>query len=121
MGAALLAGCVSEESPIPPSAELRAAPSIVIMNVGDSSQVTVEAFVGNDPESVRWSIGTVGAGLRVSVDSTFGQMYIGEQLTLPDKSPTRRFQITLTDSVETYFVVGGGTASLSIPVKPTRP
>jgi hypothetical protein len=116
-GLSLLSGCVGGYDPTP-SAELQADPSILIMELGDTTTVTVEAFVGNEPESVRWSLGTVGNGLAVSEDTTYGRVYIGGHLALPTHSHSRRYEVTVTDTTATFFVVGGGTASLTIPVNP---
>lgn len=121
LGLLLVTGCVSDPDLGPPPAEIKSDPSILILGVGETKNVIVEAFVGNQPESVSWSIGTTGAGLDVVEDSTYGTVYVGNELTLPPESHSRRFVVTMHDSVETSFVISGGTGIVTIPVRPPTP
>ena len=117
----LAMGCVSEVDLGPPDAEIRSDPSILVLGTGESRTVTVDAFVGNEPESVRWSIGQVGSGLVVVEDTTYGRSYVGNVLTLPTHSHSRRFEVTMHDSVPSSFVISGGTGIVTIPVRPPMP
>jgi hypothetical protein len=114
-------GCVDEFDLGPLDAEIRSDPSILILGLGESRTVTVEAFVGNEAESVRWSIGVVGSGLEVLEDTTYGRSYVGDVLTLPTHSHSRRFEVTMHDTVATSFVISGGTGIVKIPVRPPVP
>jgi hypothetical protein len=117
----LITGCVADFEPGPPAAEIRSSPSILYMGPGETETVLVEAFVGNEPESVRWSIGTMGAGLTVVEDTSYGQVYVGERLALPTRSHSRRYEVTMSDTVQTSFVISGGTGVVTIPVRPLAP
>ncbi len=121
VGILLAAACVREVDLGPPTAEVRSDPSIVILDNGESRLVTVEAFLGNEPESVRWRVGQRGAGLDVVEDSTYGSRYVGDRLTLPARSHSRRYEVTMRDSVATAFVISGGTGVITIPVRPPAP
>ena len=117
----LLAGCLEQDFEGPLDAEIRSDPSILIMGVGESSTVTVEAFVGNEPETVRWSIGNVGDGLLVVEDTSYGKAYVEGNLVLPERSHSRRYEVTMNGSAETSFVISGGTGIVTIPVRPPAP
>ena len=121
LGVLLLSGCLEQDYTGPLAAEIRSDPSILVLGVGESRTVTVEAFVGNEPESVRWSIGTVGAGLTVAEDTSYGKTYVGGELVLPTQSHSRRYEVTMNDSAETSFVISGGTGIVTIPVRPPVP
>jgi hypothetical protein len=117
----LVSGCLERDYTGPRAAEVRSDPSILVLGVGESRTVTVEAFVGNEPESVRWSIGNVGAGLVVVEDTTYGRSYVGTELVQPSESHSRRFEVTMSNSVATSFVISGGTGIVTIQVKPPVP
>jgi hypothetical protein len=117
----LVSACLERDYTGPLAAEIRSDPSILVLGVGESRTVTVEAFVGNEPESVRWSIGNVGAGLTVAEDTSYGRTYVGGELVLPAQSHSRRFEVTMNDSAETSFVISGGTGIVTIPVRPPVP
>lgn len=121
LGLVLVTGCVREVDLGPPEAEIRSDPSILFLGVGEAKTVIVEAFRANEPESVHWGIGTTGAGLDVVEDSTYGRTYVGGQLTLPAQSHSRRFEVTMHDTVETSFVISGGTGVVTILVRPATP
>jgi hypothetical protein len=121
LGFLLVTGCVADFEPGPPAAEIRSSPSILYMGPGETEIILVEAFVGNEPESVRWSIGMTGAGLTVVEDTSYGRVYVGDRLALPDQSHSRQFEVTMSDTVETSFVISGGTGVVTIPVRPLAP
>jgi hypothetical protein len=114
-------GCVEELDLGPLDAEIRSDPSVLVLGVGETRTVTVGAFVGNEPESVRWSIGTVGNGLDVVEDTTYGRYYAGDQLIQPTQSHSRRYEVTMHDTLATSFVISGGTGVTIIPVNPPLP
>jgi hypothetical protein len=118
LGFFLLSGCVDTLDTGIPAAEIRSDPAILFLGNGESKTVTVEAFLGNEPESVRWSIGQLGAGIIVAEDTTYGRTYVGNVLTLPDRSHSRRYDVTMTDTLATAFVVSGGTGIVTISVRP---
>ena len=117
----LAIGCDSLDTGFLPEAEIRSDPSILILGVGEKQTVTVEAFLGNQQQSVTWNVGNVGAGLEVVEDSTYGTVYVGDKLTLLPQSHSRRFEVTMHDSVATSFVISGGTGVVTIPVNPAVP
>ena len=117
----LAIGCDSLDSGFIPEAEIRSDPSILILGVGEKQTVTVEAFLGNQQQSVTWNVGNVGAGLDVVEDSTYGTVYVGDKLTLLPQSHSRRYEVTMHDSVATSFVISGGTGVVTIPVNPAVP
>ena len=121
LGLVLVTGCLSEEYSGPLAAEIRSDPAILTLGVGETKAVIVEAFVGNEPESVRWNIGMVGNGVQVVVDSSYGVTYVGNELRLPQQSHSRRYNVTMTDTVETSFVISGGTGIATIQVRPIVP
>jgi hypothetical protein len=121
MGLLLATGCVNELDPGPLAAELRSDPSIMVMSSGETKTVIVEAFLGNQPESVAWNIGTVGAGLEVTEDSTYGTVFDGNELVLPPQSHSRRYEVTMNSGTATSFVISGGTGTITIPVNPPAP
>jgi hypothetical protein len=114
-------GCLGRDYTGPLPAEIRSNPSVLVMDAGETKTVTVEAFVGNDPHSVSWNIGTVGPGLVVVVDTTYGRSYVNGVLVLPSQSPSRRFEVTMNGVQETSFVISGGTGTATIPVHPPAP
>ena len=117
----LAIGCDTLDSGYIEQAEIRSDPSILILGVGETKTVTVEAFLGNQQRSVSWNVGNVGAGLDVVEDSSYGTVYVGNELTLPPHSHSRRFEVTMNDSVATSFVISGGTGIVTIPVNPAVP
>lgn len=121
LGILLTTACLSSDYTGPLSAQLRSDPSVLVMGPGETKSVTVEAFVGNDPQSVHWNIGTVGPGLVVAVDTTFGTSYVNGVLVLPAESPSRRFEVTMNEIQSTSFVISGGTGTLTIKVHPPTP
>ena len=116
-----LTGCLGRDYTGPLAAEIRSDPSVLIMDAGETKTVTVEAFVGNDPHSVSWNVGTVGPGLVVEEDTTYGRSYVNGVLVLPPQSPSRRFEVTMNVAQETSFVISGGTGTATIPVHPPAP
>jgi hypothetical protein len=121
LGILLTTACLGRDYTGPLSAEIRSDPSILVMDSGETRTVTVEAFVGNDPQSVRWSIGTVGPGLTVVEDTTFGRSYVNGVLVLPARSPSRRFEVTKSNTLVSSFVISGGTGIVTVPVNPPSP
>lgn len=121
LGYLLVTSCVSNADFGPPSAEIRSDPAILFLGNGETRTVVVTAYVGNDPESVRWNIGNQGNGVQVVEDTTFGRSYVGNQLTLPGRSHERRYSVTMTDTVATSFVISGGTGIVTIQVLPPTP
>ena len=117
----LLLGCEDLVTSGYLASEIKSDPSILVLGVGETKAVVVEAFLGNQPESVTWNVGNVGVGLDVVEDSSYGSVYVGNELTLPPQSHSRRFQVTMHDSVETSFVISGGTGVVTIPVRPPTP
>jgi hypothetical protein len=118
VSALILVGCVPEYDLGPADADIRSDPSILHLAVGQSKPVLVEAFLDNEPESVRWSIGRVNAGVHVELDSSYGTMYVGNQLTVPERAHSRRYTVTMTDTLATSFIISGGTGIIEIPVRP---
>jgi hypothetical protein len=121
-GALLLAACSSEPTEgLPDVGSLRADPSTIVLEVGKSQAVTTEAFLNNEPDLVVWNVGSLGKGLSVVEDTSYGRVYVGEHLVQPVRSHTRRFTVTLLEAVPTSFVISGGTSTLTILVRPTVP
>jgi hypothetical protein len=118
LGVLLATGCVSDVDLGPLAAEIHSDPAVLTLGVGQTKTVIVEAFVGNEPQSVRWSIGMMGPGLAVVEDSTYGSSYVGNELVLPAQSHSRRFLVTMSDTVATSFVISGGTGIVTISVRP---
>jgi len=112
----LVSACNSTLDTGPAPAEIRSDPSILVMDSGDVKTVTVEAYIGNDPQSVHWSVGTVGPGLVVVEDTTYGRSYVNGVLVLPAESPSRRFEVTKNDTQPSQFVISGGTGIAIIEV-----
>ena len=121
LGILLTTACLGNDYTGPLSAEIRSDPSVLVMDSGETKTVTVEAFVGNDPQSVRWSIGTVGPGLEVVVDTTYGRSYENGELVLPAQSPSRRFEVTKNNTEPSQFVISGGTGIVTIEVHAPTP
>lgn len=121
LGILFTAACLGRDYTGPLSADIRSDPSVMVMDSGETKTVTVEAFVGNDPQSVRWSIGTVGPGLVVVEDTTYGRSYVNGVLVLPAQSPSRRFEVTKNDTQASQFVISGGTGIVTIQVHPPTP
>ena len=121
LGILLTTACLGRDYTGPLSAEIRSDPSILIMGPGETRTVTVEAFVGNDPQSVHWSIGMVGPGLDVVEDTTYGKSYVNGVLVLPAQSTSRRFEVTKNDTQASSFVISGGTGIVTIPVRLPTP
>lgn len=121
LGFLLVTGCVSEIDTGPLASEIRSDPSIMVLGLGETQTVTVEAFQGDQPTTVRWNIGTTGAGLDVAEDTTYGRVYVGDELVLPSHSHSRRYEVTMNDTVATSFVISGGTGTIIIPVRPPVP
>lgn len=117
----LAIGCDTLDSGFIPDAEIKTDPSILVMGIGETKTVTTEAFLGGQPESVKWNVGFVGDGLDVVEDTSYGTIYVGGELVLPAESHSRRFEVTMHDSVATEFVISGGTGTVTIPVKPPVP
>ena len=117
----LVAACNSDLDTGPLPAEIRSDPSVLVMDSGETKTVTVEAYIGNDPQSVHWSIGTVGPGLAVVEDTTFGRSYVNGVLVLPAESSSRRFEVTKNDTQASSFVISGGTGITTIQVHPAAP
>ena len=121
LGVLLTTACLGRDYTGPLAAEIRSDPSVLVMDSGEVKTVTVEAFVGNDPQSVRWGIGTVGPGLDVVEDTTFGRSYVNGVLVLPAQSSSRRFEVTKNGSVASSFVISGGTGIVTIQVHTPAP
>jgi hypothetical protein len=116
-----MTGCLGRDYTGPLAAEIRSDPSVLVMDAGETKTVTVEAYVGNDPHSVSWNIGTVGPGLVVAVDTTYGRSYVNGVLVLPPQASSRRFEVTMNVAQETSFVISGGSGTATILVHPPAP
>ena len=121
IGIVALGGCLRDPASGLPATELRADPSVLLLPVGKSQSVTVTATLNNELEDVRWSIGVVGAGLTVVEDSSFGLVYQGNALALPERTSQRRFVVTLTGTNPTSFVVSGDAGVVTVGVTPETP
>jgi hypothetical protein len=103
-------------------ASLEAVPSIMVIPVGGTQSVIVSAFEsGTNPVDASWSIGAVGPGITVKMDTLFGRVFQGNQLVQPTRSHSRRFLVTLTADQSSTFVVSADASVLTIPVDPATP
>ena len=121
IGLTVLAGCLRDPTADITEATLKANPSVLLLPVGESQSVTVSAYQNNELEDVRWAIGAVGTGLTVVQDSTFGRIYQGSSLVLPERASQRRFVVTLTGTTATSFVVSGDAGVVTVDVRPVAP
>lgn len=117
-------GCIADTAkPGELGTDIRPEPAVLVIPTGGSATTTVRAFekFTNDPADVAWSIGRVGAGLSIAEDTLFGLVYQGERLALPTRSNIRRYNVTLTGTVTSSFVISGDAGVTTITVVPAAP
>ncbi len=119
-GMLVLQGCVSDTTIPLEGSYFLAEPAILVINPGESSTTTITAYdhTTNNPTDVEWAIGRVGTGISVSVDSSFGTVYVGNHLALPPRSQQRRFFVTLTGTKPSTFTISGDAGVITIRVNP---